>query len=434
MIYNSTRIMNEYSISTIFNEGNRYINNCFNPSGLSVLNEINIKNIGKAIVEAIKKAFKWIWDKLKQLGAFIKKKFTDISNKIRGIDIDIDIKDKVEIIVLDSEKAVKSIADLERAFEVSRMFGKLDAMARGFVRSRFNIINSYISSIKSSRDYAIKNGKDTIHDMNSADDDYNKDSSVVYGKKWCKNYLNKLYEELDKAKEEMKKINNEKLGGFLNLGKQFDVNDICDALKKKYSFYEEDGSLKKEYQKKITIDPSYNSKQYFKKIYDESIELNKALSEACAKNTKKIYDEINDYQELANYIAKAIDESVTIIESIDSTLAEEFAKRTKELAEIAAKKAAEEARIKAEMDRIAAENAAKIAAENARIKAEAEKKAAEAEKKAAQNTEMLAAELSDFKKEIENAKTDSDMYKKILKENYSIIFNNYNVFSEIKFM
>ena len=44
-------------------------------------------------------------------------------------------------------------------------------------------------------------------------------------------------------------------------------------------------------------------------IYDESIELNKTLSEVCARNTKKIYDEINDYQELANYIAKAIDEN-----------------------------------------------------------------------------------------------------------------------------
>ena len=45
MIYNSTRIMNEYSINTIFNEGNRYISNCFNPSELNVLNEVNIKNI-----------------------------------------------------------------------------------------------------------------------------------------------------------------------------------------------------------------------------------------------------------------------------------------------------------------------------------------------------------------------------------------------------
>jgi len=58
--------MNEYSINTIFNEGNRYISNCFNPSELNVLNEVNIKNIGKTIIiEAIKKAFKWIWDKLK---------------------------------------------------------------------------------------------------------------------------------------------------------------------------------------------------------------------------------------------------------------------------------------------------------------------------------------------------------------------------------
>ena len=386
MIYNSTRIMNEYSINTIFNEGNRYISNCFNPSELNVLNEVNIKNIGKTIIEAIKKAFKWIWDKLKQLGAFIKKKFTDISNKIRGIDIDINIDDdkdteefkEVEIIVLDSDKAIRTINKLETEFNISMMFKSIDEVLRSFVVDIRKSVDFCKSNIESYSKGAINIGKSGINNLRNFD--YNKDEWIIDQKKKCKNNLDILYRKLDNAKNEIKKINDEELGGFLDLSKDFDINDVCDALKKKYSFYEEDGSLKKEYQKKITIDSSEDSKKYLKELYDNSIKLNKYLSDACAKNTTKIYQEINDYQKLADYIVKVIDESTVIIESIDSTLAAEFAKKTKELAEIAAKKAAEEARIKAEMDKIAAENAAKI-----------------------------TAGLDKYKKEVEDAQTDKEI-------------------------
>lgn len=385
MIYNSTRIMNEYSINTIFNEGNRYISNCFNPSELNVLNEVNIKNIGKTIIEAIKKAFKWIWDKLKQLGAFIKKKFTDISNKIRGIDIDINIDDKdteefkeVEIIILDSDKAIRTINKLETEFQVSMMFKGVNEIIRSFVTDIKNSVDFCKSNIKSSSNSAINVGKIGIDKRPNYD--YNKDKWIIDCKEDCKNNLDRLYKKLDDAKNNIKKINDEELGGFLDIGKNFDINDVCDALKKKYSFYEEDGSLKKEYQKKITIDSSEDSKKYLKELYDNSIKLNKYLSDACAKNTTEIYKEINDYQKLADYIVKVIDESTVIIESIDSTLAAEFAKKTKELAEIAAKKAAEEARIKAEMDKIAAENAAKI-----------------------------TAGLDKYKKEVEEAQTDKEI-------------------------
>lgn len=388
MIYNSTRIMNEYSINTIFNEGNRYISNCFNPSELNVLNEVNIKNIGKTIIEAIKKAFKWIWDKLKQLGAFIKKKFTDISNKIRGIDIDINIDDdkdteefkEVEIIVLDSNKAIRTINKLETEFQVSMMFKGINEVIRSFVMDIKNSVDYCKSTIKSSSNSAIDVGKFGIDKQPNYD--YNKDKWIIDCKKDCKNNLDRLYKKLDDAKNEIKKINDEELGGFLDLSKDFDIQDVCDALKKKYSFYEEDGSLKKEYQKKITINSSEDSKKYLKELYDNSIKLNKYLSDACAKNTTEIYKEINDYQKLADYIVKVIDESTVIIDSIDSTLAAEFAKKTKELAEIAAKKAAEEARIKAEMDKIAAENAAKI-----------------------------TAGLDKYKKEVEEAQTDKEIVK-----------------------
>lgn len=384
MIYNSTRIMNEYSINTIFNEGNRYISNCFNPSELNVLNEVNIKNIGKTIIEAIKKAFKWIWDKLKQLGAFIKKKFTDISNKIRGIDINIDDdKDteefkEVEIIILDSDKAIRTINKLETEFQVSMMFKGVNEIIRSFVTDIKNSVDFCKSNIKSTSNSAINVGKIGIDKLPNYD--YNKDKWIIDCKEDCKNNLDRLYKKLDDAKNNIKKINDEELGGFLDIGKNFDINDVCDALKKKYSFYEEDGSLKKEYQKKITIDSSEDSKKYLKELYDNSIKLNKYLSDACAKNTTEIYKEINDYQKLADYIVKVIDESTVIIESIDSILAAEFAKKTKELAEIAAKKAAEEARIKAEMDKIAAENAAKI-----------------------------TAGLDKYKKEVEEAQTDKEI-------------------------
>ena len=400
MIYNSTRIMNEYSISTIFNEGNRYISNCFNPSELNVLNEVNIKNIGKTIIEAIKKAFKWIWDKLKQLGAFIKKKFTDISNKIRGIDINIDDdKDteefkEVEIIVLDSDKAIRTINKLETEFNVSMMFKGVNEVLRSFVIDIKKSVDFCKSTIKSDSDSAINVGKIGIDKLSNYD--YNKDKWIIDSKKDCKNNLDRLYKKLDDAKNKIKEINNKELGGFLDIDKDFDINDVCDALKKKYSFYEEDGSLKKEYQKKITIDSSEDSKKYLKELYDNSIKLNKYLSDACAKNTTEIYKEINDYQKLADYIVKVIDESTVIIESIDSTLAAEFAKKTKELAEIAAKKAAEEARIKAEMDKIAAENAAKITAGLDKYKKEVEEAQTDKEiVNAFQNIDTVDDEIND---------------------------------------
>ena len=412
MIYNSTRIMNEYSISTIFNEGNRYISNCFNPSELNVLNEVNIKNIGKTIIEAIKKAFKWIWDKLKQLGAFIKKKFTDISNKIRGIDINIDDdKDteefkEVEIIVLDSDKAIRTINKLETEFNVSMMFKGVNEVLRSFVIDIKKSVDFCKSTIKSDSDSAINVGKIGIDKLSNYD--YNKDKWIIDSKKDCKNNLDRLYKKLDDAKNKIKEINNKELGGFLDIDKDFDIDDVCDALKKKYSFYEEDGSLKKEYQKKITIDSSEDSKKYLKELYDNSIKLNKYLSDACAKNTTEIYKEINDYQKLADYIVKVIDESTVIIESIDSTLAAEFAKKTKELAEIAAKKAAEEARIKAEMDKIAAENAAKITAGLDKYKKEVEEAQTDKEiVNAFQNIDTVDDEINDEDWEYRNKKNSA---------------------------
>ena len=260
------------------------------------------------------------------------------------------------------------------------MFKGINEVIRSFVMDIKNSVDYCKSTIKSSSNSAIDVGKFGIDKQPNYD--YNKDKWIIDCKKDCKNNLDRLYKKLDDAKNEIKKINDEELGGFLDLSKDFDIQDVCDALKKKYSFYEEDGSLKKEYQKKITINSSEDSKKYLKELYDNSIKLNKYLSDACAKNTTEIYKEINDYQKLADYIVKVIDESTVIIDSIDSTLAAEFAKKTKELAEIAAKKAAEEARIKAEMDKIAAENAAKI-----------------------------TAGLDKYKKEVEDAQTDKEIVK-----------------------
>jgi len=281
---------------------------------------------------------------------------------------------------LDSDKAFRTVSKLETEFNVSMMFKGIDEVIRSFVMDIKNSVDYCKSNIKSNSDSAIDVGKFGINKQSNYD--YNKDKWIRDCKKDCKNNLDELYRKLDKAKNEIKKINDEELGGFLDIGKDFDINDVCDALKKKYSFYEKDGSLKKEYQKKITIDSSEDSKKYLKELYDNSIKLNKYLSDACAKNTTKIYQEISDYQKLADYIVKVIDESTVIIDSIDSTLAAEFAKKTKELAEIAAKKAAEEARIKAEMDKIAAENAAKI-----------------------------TAGLDKYKKEVEEAQTDKEIVK-----------------------
>lgn len=174
MIYNYTRII-ECNIN--LNEGNRYISNCFNSSRLNVLNEANIKNIGKTIIEAIKKAFKWIWDKLKQFGMFIKKKFSNIFNKIElNIDkINLQIKQLKNIMVLDLEKLDDNLLEIDVEERNDRIFGN---------RIKFN---DYYNTIANDIESAKERIKSSFKSYNNSDLD-----NIEY-----ENYLYEIQSVLD---------------------------------------------------------------------------------------------------------------------------------------------------------------------------------------------------------------------------------------------
>lgn len=371
MIYtsNSIRVIENY-ITSSYEEGEKYINEVFNASynntSYNVLNEANIIT---TIKNSIVKFFKWLWSKITEAAGKIKKFLLNIFNKIRGIKVD-DKKNstsskenkneenkneenkKVEIIILDFDKARDTIMSLGIKSSVNNLFSSID-------KSMISIIKNDINNILK---YGIKDADSAISDGGEGDTYHDKSSE--YYKSSANDYLKKLYTNLDKAKDEIKRINNEEFANLLDLDKkeEYDINEVNEALKQKYSFYEKDGSIKKEYQKKVTIDSSDESREQFKKWQEDAMKLVKILNQKVAENTQYLANEINTYKKLSIDIMDAINVLTDKIASIDKKIAEKIAKKAKEVAEEATRKANEAARIKAEQERIAAENAAKLAA------------------------------------------------------------------------
>ena len=367
MIYtsNSIRVIENY-ITSSYEEGEKYINEVFNASynntSYNVLNEANIIT---TIKNSIVKFFKWLWGKITEAAGKVKKFLMNIFNKIRGIKVD-DKKNstsskenkneenkKVEIIILDFDKAEDTIRELSMDAFFNNTAGIRSLHNSAIARIK-DIINSILNRGLAKVTNAIANGGegDELSDYFSknAKDNANK-------------ALNDLYKELDDIKEKIKKINNEKFANLLDLDKkEYDINEVNEVLKQKYSFYEKDGSIKKEYQKKVTIDSSDESREQFKKWQEHAMKLTKLLNQKVAENTEYLANEINDYKKLSIDIMDAINVLTDKIASIDKKIAEKIAKKAKEAAEEATRKANEAARIKAEQERIAAENAAKLAA------------------------------------------------------------------------
>lgn len=387
MIYNYTRII-ECNIN--LNEGNRYISNCFNSSRLNVLNEANIKDIGKTIIEAIKKAFKWIWDKLKQFGMFIKKKFSNIFNKIElNIDkINLQIKQLKNIMVLDLEKLNDNLLEINVEEDNDRIFGKKIKFNECILITKD--IESAKEQIKSIFEYYCHNNSD-LNDI-----EY---KNYLYG---IKNVLNPLYEKIKHYKNDMKKINDDNFNGSLNIDNDIDINDISAAIKRKFSIYEEDGSIKKEYQKKVTIKSTIEVITYMKVIKNFIEKYKKVTMDYCEKNSKNAYQVITKYQECANKVGKDINEILAVLEQVDPELAAEFANHGKIVIEELSKKAVETGKVKTIIDKTIIENA-----------------------------EKTVSELQKCKNRIEGSQNND---KKDLNENYLNKFNIYNTFSEIKFI
>lgn len=367
MIYtsNSIRVIENY-ITSSYEEGEKYINEVFNASynntSYNVLNEANIIT---TIKNSIVKFFKWLWSKITEAAGKIKKFLLNIFNKIRGIKVD-DKKNstsskenkneenkKVEIIILDFDKAEDTIRELSMDAFFNNTAGIRSLHNSAIARIK-DIINSILNSGLAKVTNAIANG---------GEGDELSDSFSKNAKDNANKALNDLYKELDGIKEKIKKINNEKFANLLDLDKkEYDINEVNEVLKQKYSFYEKDGSIKKEYQKKVTIDSSDESREQFKKWQEHAMKLTKLLNQKVAENTEYLANEINDYKKLSIDIMDAINVLTDKIASIDKKIAEKIAKKAKEAAEEATRKANEAARIKAEQERIAAENAAKLAA------------------------------------------------------------------------
>lgn len=200
----------------------------------------------------------------------------------------------------------------------------------------------------------------------------------------------------------MKRINDNEFNGSLNIDNDIDINDISAVIKRKFSIYEEDGSIKKEYQKKVTIKSTIEVITYMKGINNFIEKYKKVTMDYCEKNSKNAYQVITKYQECANKVGKDINEILAVLEQVDPELAAEFANHGKIVVEELSKKAVETGKVKTCIDKTIIENA-----------------------------EKTVSELQKCKNKIEGSQNND---KKDLNENYLNKFNIYNTFSEIKFI
>ena len=336
MIYNSNRIMNNFIAESFYNEGNKMINNVFNPDTNIFTEAISFKGIKEKVI----KFFKWLIDKIKQAGLYVYNSIKKIIDNFKNKKLNLNNADKEENninkddIENDDEYIEIDTIDMDK---VKKLFTKINSNISFDIEDATEMSDTHISQVKKKVNGIILN--------------LNHNSDL--------NQLNSALDELKKYLDQINKIISDDEELISNIVKSAEIGTTISDIKNEYSVFNNDGSIKEEYKKSLKIKKD-TATDISEKIKNEAIDMSNQINKSINDNYQILSKDISKYQSLTTSVSDMIDMLSQKINSIDDKVNTEAVNSGKKVVENMMKQTNTVANIGNEINNINANNAAKI--------------------------------------------------------------------------